>query len=192
MTRVLDSLACGKLNVQRQQCPSQHPEEMPWPTERGSSKRCDADFEFVGADVERAEEIYHDDAVLEFPQSESGLKASPHSRSGAGNIPSTRHRCGTAGDGSRCSTWPLSSCRPATTTALRGCRVSSCWNFAMTQRRRGKRDFAGWTAGRLRVRAPWARQRRRGRSSAGGDQHVESERIQLQLTCLRAGRAPSP
>ena len=26
-------------------------------------------FEFVGADVERAEEIYHDDAVLEFPQS---------------------------------------------------------------------------------------------------------------------------
>ena len=26
-------------------------------------------FEFVGADVERAEELYHDDAVLEFPQS---------------------------------------------------------------------------------------------------------------------------
>jgi ketosteroid isomerase-like protein len=26
-------------------------------------------FEFSGADVERAEEIYHDDAVLEFPQS---------------------------------------------------------------------------------------------------------------------------
>jgi hypothetical protein len=26
-------------------------------------------FEFVGADVERAEEIYHDDAILEFPQS---------------------------------------------------------------------------------------------------------------------------
>ena len=26
-------------------------------------------FEFVGADVERADEIYHDDAVLEFPQS---------------------------------------------------------------------------------------------------------------------------
>jgi ketosteroid isomerase-like protein len=26
-------------------------------------------FEYVGADVERAEEIYHDDAVLEFPQS---------------------------------------------------------------------------------------------------------------------------
>ena len=26
-------------------------------------------FEFVGADVERAEEIYHEDAVLEFPQS---------------------------------------------------------------------------------------------------------------------------
>ncbi len=26
-------------------------------------------FEFVGADVERAAEIYHDDAVLEFPQS---------------------------------------------------------------------------------------------------------------------------
>ena len=26
-------------------------------------------FEFAGADVERAEEIYHDDAVLEFPQS---------------------------------------------------------------------------------------------------------------------------
>jgi ketosteroid isomerase-like protein len=26
-------------------------------------------FEYVGADVERADEIYHDDAVLEFPQS---------------------------------------------------------------------------------------------------------------------------
>ena len=26
-------------------------------------------FEFVGADGERAEEIYHEDAVLEFPQS---------------------------------------------------------------------------------------------------------------------------
>jgi ketosteroid isomerase-like protein len=26
-------------------------------------------FEFAGADVERADEIYHDDAVLEFPQS---------------------------------------------------------------------------------------------------------------------------
>jgi ketosteroid isomerase-like protein len=26
-------------------------------------------FEFVGADVERADEIYHNDAVLEFPQS---------------------------------------------------------------------------------------------------------------------------
>ena len=26
-------------------------------------------FEFVSADVERAEEIYHDDAILEFPQS---------------------------------------------------------------------------------------------------------------------------
>ena len=26
-------------------------------------------FEFVGADIEHAEEIYHDDAVLEFPQS---------------------------------------------------------------------------------------------------------------------------
>jgi ketosteroid isomerase-like protein len=26
-------------------------------------------FEYVGADVDRAEEIYHDDAVLEFPQS---------------------------------------------------------------------------------------------------------------------------
>jgi ketosteroid isomerase-like protein len=26
-------------------------------------------FEFVGADVERADEIYHEDAVLEFPQS---------------------------------------------------------------------------------------------------------------------------
>ena len=26
-------------------------------------------FEFVGADIERAEEIYHEDAVLEFPQS---------------------------------------------------------------------------------------------------------------------------
>jgi ketosteroid isomerase-like protein len=27
-------------------------------------------FEYVGADVDRAEEIYHEDAVLEFPQSE--------------------------------------------------------------------------------------------------------------------------
>jgi ketosteroid isomerase-like protein len=26
-------------------------------------------FEYVGADVERADEIYHEDAVLEFPQS---------------------------------------------------------------------------------------------------------------------------
>ena len=26
-------------------------------------------FEFVGADVERAEELYHEDAALEFPQS---------------------------------------------------------------------------------------------------------------------------
>jgi len=26
-------------------------------------------FEFVGADIEHAEEIYHDDAILEFPQS---------------------------------------------------------------------------------------------------------------------------
>lgn len=26
-------------------------------------------FAFVGADVERADEIYHEDAVLEFPQS---------------------------------------------------------------------------------------------------------------------------
>ena len=26
-------------------------------------------FEYAGADVERAEELYHDDAVLEFPQS---------------------------------------------------------------------------------------------------------------------------
>ena len=26
-------------------------------------------FEYAGADVDRAEEIYHDDAVLEFPQS---------------------------------------------------------------------------------------------------------------------------
>ena len=36
-------------------------------------------FEFVGADVERAEELYHEDAVLEFPQ--SGENASGTARS---------------------------------------------------------------------------------------------------------------
>ena len=37
--------------------------------EAGIRKILDRYFEFTGADVARAEELYHEDAVLEFPQS---------------------------------------------------------------------------------------------------------------------------
>jgi hypothetical protein len=64
-------------------------------------------FEFAGADVERAEEIYHEDAVLEFHNQVSGSKVSPRSQNGAGSIPLTWRRCATVSDGSRpASTWP--------------------------------------------------------------------------------------
>ena len=90
-------------------------------------------FEFAGADVERAEEIYHGDAVLEFPHQASGSKASPHSQNGAGSIPPTRPGCATASDGSLpAPTWLSSSLRPAM-TANRGCRASSCWSSAATR-----------------------------------------------------------
>jgi hypothetical protein len=36
-------------------------------------------FEYAGADVDRAQELYHDDAVLEFRSRASGSKASPTS-----------------------------------------------------------------------------------------------------------------
>jgi hypothetical protein len=34
-------------------------------------------FEYAGADVDRAHELYHDDAVPEFPQSRSATTAVP-------------------------------------------------------------------------------------------------------------------
>ena len=37
--------------------------------ERVLRAKLDRFFEYVGADVDRAEELYHEDAVLEFPQS---------------------------------------------------------------------------------------------------------------------------
>ena len=40
-------------------------------------------FEYSGADVDRAQELYHDDAVLEFPHRASASKARPTSPSGA-------------------------------------------------------------------------------------------------------------
>ena len=38
-------------------------------TERSLHDQLDRFFEYVGADVDRAEELYHEDAVVEFPQS---------------------------------------------------------------------------------------------------------------------------
>ena len=46
-------------------------------------RRC---FEYAGKDVDRAHEIYHDDAVLEFASPESDSKALPTSGSGAASI----------------------------------------------------------------------------------------------------------
>ncbi len=67
-------------------------------------------FEHVGADIDHAAEIYHDDAVLEFPQSESGSKTLLRSRSGGGNFRPIPTRCATASDESpRGSIWPLLS-----------------------------------------------------------------------------------
>ncbi len=37
--------------------------------ERVLRAKLDRFFEYVGADIDRAEELYHEDAVLEFPQS---------------------------------------------------------------------------------------------------------------------------
>ena len=107
-------------------------------------RRC---FAFVGADVERAEEIYHEDAVLEFPQSGERFE-------GVATFTEWRQqsrrprRCATLATGHRCARpGLLSSCRPATTTALPGCRVSSCWSFART--RWAGTDLCDGAAGRL-------------------------------------------
>jgi hypothetical protein len=60
-------------------------------------------WEYSGADVDRAHEIYHDDAVLEFPRRESDSKASPRSPNGAGSI---RPTCATGCEGSlHVKTW---------------------------------------------------------------------------------------
>ena len=43
-------------------------------------------WDYLGVDVDRAHEMYHEDAVLEFPQSGERLRAWPTSGSGAVNI----------------------------------------------------------------------------------------------------------
>jgi len=53
-------------------------------------------FEYVGADVERAAEIYHQDAVLEFPQSGERAKASRPLPSGGDSIPLNWTKCATS------------------------------------------------------------------------------------------------
>ncbi len=79
-------------------------------------------FEFVGADIEHAEEIYHDDAILEFPQSGERFEGVATFTECADSIQRIQLRCASASDGSLpVSTWPSWSCRQAT-TALRGCR----------------------------------------------------------------------
>jgi transport factor 2 (NTF2)-like protein len=48
-------------------------------------------WEYAGADVDRAHELYHDDAVLEFPQSGERFEG----------VASIRPRCATASDESQ-------------------------------------------------------------------------------------------
>jgi len=108
-------------------------------------------FEFVGADIEHAEEIYHDDAILEFPQSgerfEGVATFTECRRQYPADSAQVRFRI------RRVSTWPLWSCRQAT-TALRGCRVSSCWSFVGTRwRASGSMSWDAWEAPEWR--APW-------------------------------------
>ena len=52
-------------------------------------------WEHIGTDPDISHEMYHDDAVLEFPSRENVSKASPTSRNGAA---STRPRCNTGSD----------------------------------------------------------------------------------------------
>ena len=57
--------------------------------------RFDGTGEHIGTDPDISHEMYHDDAVLEFPSRENGSKASPTSRNGAA---STRPTCDTGSD----------------------------------------------------------------------------------------------
>ncbi len=74
-------------------------------------------FEYAGADVDRAHEIYHDDAVLEFPQSGERFEGVDTFTEWRRQYPP---RCSTGSDGSRRErTLPSSNSRSATTTVLR-------------------------------------------------------------------------
>jgi hypothetical protein len=65
-------------------------------------------YEHVGADIDHAQEIYHDDAVLEFPSQENGSKALRRSRSGGGNILPIQAKCATGSGESPCApSWPF-------------------------------------------------------------------------------------
>ena len=57
-------------------------------------------FEYAGADVDRAGELYHEEAVLEFPQSGERFEGrAPHSPSGVASTPSSEPTCATASAG---------------------------------------------------------------------------------------------
>ena len=64
-------------------------------------------FEYTGADVDHAQEIYHDDAVLEFPQSRERFEGVATFTGGTGSIPPMRTGCAIAYDRSR----PAGVCR---------------------------------------------------------------------------------
>jgi len=90
-------------------------------------------FAYVGADVDRAEEIYHEDAVLEFPQSGERFE---------GVATFTEWRRQYPADMDKVSfelrrvtvreDLAVVELRAHTTVSL-GCRVSSCWSFVATR-----------------------------------------------------------
>jgi ketosteroid isomerase-like protein len=90
-------------------------------------------FEYVGADVDRADEIYHEDAVLEFPQSGERFE-------GVATFTEWRRQYPADADKMRFKLRratvrvdrQLSSYQPLTMVSP-GCRVSSCWSSAPTR-----------------------------------------------------------
>ena len=90
-------------------------------------------FEFVGADVERAEEIYHEDAVLEFPQSGERFEGVATFTEWRRQYPvdpaQMRYRLRRVTVRADLAIVELS----AATTAHPGCRVCSCSTSAVTR-----------------------------------------------------------
>ena len=60
-------------------------------------------FEYTGADVERAEELYHEDAVLEFPQSGERFEGRAAFTEWRSNTRSERMTCVTESAARQCA-----------------------------------------------------------------------------------------